>query len=70
MELTLIAKDMQSGKHGCQSIYSIAAVPEECVVQGDLLDGATEANLQNVLPGEGAVRIKVQVLRDFLARLG
>lgn len=70
MELTLIAKDPSSGGNGCPSIYSIDGTASECVVQGYLLDGATEANLRNVLPGEGAVRIKVQVLRDFLARLG
>ncbi len=70
MDLILIAKDNESGKNGCPTFYDIAEAPEDCVVQGYLLDPDTAANLRNVLPGEGAVRIKKQVLIDALARLG
>jgi hypothetical protein len=44
-------------------------MPRPWVVQGDLLDSATEANLLNVLPGEGAVRIQPEIVREALARL-
>ncbi len=65
MDLTLIAKDENSSKNGCPSFYAIPDAPEDY-----LLDQNTAANLLNVLPGEGAVRIKKQVLIDALARLG
>lgn len=67
MKLTLLAKDDTSGREGCPSIYF--AEDGSLVVQGDLLDSATEANLLHVLPGEGAVRIKAEILREALARL-
>jgi len=70
VDLTLIAKDENSGKNGCPSFYAIPEAPEDCVIQGHLLDPNTAVNLLNVLPGEGAVRIKKQVLIDALARLG
>lgn len=69
MDLTLIAKDGESGKNGCPSFYDITDAPEDCVIQGPLLDPSTAANLLDVLPGEGAVRIRKQVLIDALARL-
>lgn len=67
MELTLLAKDVQSGKQGCLSVY----LDEEgwLVIQGNLLDPATQINLLNVLPGEGAVRIKPEIVREALALL-
>ncbi len=67
MNLTLLAKDDTSGREGCPSVYF--AEDGSLVVQGDLLDSATEANLLHVLPGEGAVRIKAEILREALARL-
>lgn len=70
MDLTLIAKDKQSGKNGCPAFYDLKEAPDDCVIQGQLLDPETSASLLNVLPGEGAVRIKKQVLIDALARLG
>jgi hypothetical protein len=70
MDLTLIAKDNESGKNGCPAFYDLEEAPQDCVIQGHLLDPATAANLLNVLPGEGAVRIKKQILIDALARLG
>jgi hypothetical protein len=67
MKLTLLAKDNSSGREGCPSVYF--AEDGALVVQGDLLDSATEANLLNVLPGEGAVRIQPEIVREALARL-
>ncbi len=67
MELTLLAKENESGKNGCPSIYF--ADDGTFVVQGNLLDAATEENLLNVLPGEGAVSIKIEIVREALARL-
>lgn len=68
MQLTLLAKDSGSGKTGCPSVYR-AEDGVHAVVQGNLLDSGTEGNLQNVLPGEGAVSIKLAVLRDALREL-
>lgn len=67
MKLTLLAKDTGSGLDGCPSVY--AAEDGSLVVQGDLLDSATEGNLLHVLPGEGAVRIRPEIVREALARL-
>lgn len=67
MKLTLLAKDVQSGKNGCPAVY----LDEEgmLVIQGSALDPATWANVLSVLAGEGAVRIKTEIVRDALARL-
>lgn len=67
MELTLLAKTYESGRDGCPSVYF--AEDGWLVVQGDVLDSSTQANLLNVLPGEGAVRIKPGVVREALARM-
>ncbi len=67
MKLTLLAKDIDSGKAGCPSVY--LAEDGSLVVQGHLLDSLTTANLLNVLPGEGAVRIDSKIVRDALVRL-
>lgn len=62
MNLVLLAKDGGSGLNGCPSVY--LADDGSLIVQDDLLDAATAANLQNVLPGEGAVRIKTDVVAE------
>lgn len=67
MKLTLLAKDDSSGKAGCPSVY--LAEDGSLVVQGLLLDPATEGNLANVLPGEGAVHIDPTIVRAALAHL-
>lgn len=67
MKLTLLAKDNDSGFEGCPSVYF--AEDGSLVVQGNLLDAATQANLLHVLPGEGAVSIKAEIVREALARL-
>lgn len=67
MRLTLLAKDFDSGKAGCPSVY--LAEDGTLVVQGLLLDSATEGSLLNVLPGEGAVHIDPKIVRAALANL-
>lgn len=62
MRLIKLAKDSGSGHNGCPSVY--VAESGEMVVQGDLVDADTLGNLENMLPGEGAVRIKPQVIVD------
>lgn len=66
MGLRKLAKDLESGKHGCPTVY----VDDDgtLVVQGDLLSAATESQLENVLPGEGAVRIKADTVQAALQR--
>ena len=64
MRLTLLAKDLDSGRDGCPSVY--LAENGKLVIQGDLLDGATRANLLNFLPGEGAVEIDADIVRAAL----
>lgn len=67
MDLHLLAKDLNSGFEGCPSVYQ--ASNGKLVIQGDLLDAATQANLLNFLPGEGAVEIDVEIVRAALAAL-
>ena len=67
MKLTLLAKDVESGKAGCPSVY--LADDGSLVIQGHLLDSATEGNLLDVLPGEGAVHIDPNIVRAALAQL-
>jgi hypothetical protein len=68
MKLTLLAKDGESGKAGCPSVYAVE--DGSLAIQGPLLDAATEAHLLDVLPGEGAVSIKPEIVREALKRLG
>jgi hypothetical protein len=67
MELTLLAKDLTSGKDGCLSVY--LGENGKLVIQGNQVDAATRANLLNFLPGEGAVEIDVDIVRAALAKL-
>lgn len=60
-----IAKDTSSGNDGCPSVYIEG---DEFVVQGPEVDAAYLADLENVLPGETAVRIDIDVVREALAR--
>lgn len=60
MKLTMLAKDNDSGRSGCPSVY--LAADGSAVVQADMVDADTHANLENLLPGEGGVRIKMDVL--------
>lgn len=65
MELEMLAKDPSSGKTGCPAVYRLKD-KIYAVVQGTVLDADTEENLVNLLPGESAVSIKIDVLREAL----
>lgn len=67
MELTLLAKDLASGKDGCPSVY--LGENGKLVIQSNLVDAATRANLLNFLAGEGAVEIDIDIVRAALAKL-
>jgi hypothetical protein len=58
----MLSKDAGSGGTGCPSIY--LAENGDFVVQGRVLDAATEQNLLNVLPGERGVFISAAVLLE------
>jgi len=64
MKLERLAKDENSGMNGCPAVY--VAEDGSLVVQGDLLDPDTTSNLENVLPGEGAVRIRPAIVARAL----
>jgi hypothetical protein len=61
----MLAKDGVSGDDGCPSVYIEGG---EFVVQGPEVGAAELADLANVLSGETAVRISVDVVREALAR--
>ena len=67
MRLERLAKDPESGNFGCPSVY--LAEDGGLVIQGDLVDNDTHGRLQNLLPGEGAVHIKREVVEEALRRL-
>ncbi|MEU2975844.1 hypothetical protein ABZ678_02200 [Streptomyces hirsutus] len=60
MKLTKLYKDQGSGGNGCPTVY--LGETGELVVQGHVVDSATFSELENVLPGEGAVRISADVV--------
>jgi hypothetical protein len=65
MGLTMLAKDTNSGRTGCPSVY----IDEDgwAVVQGPEVDAATRSSLVNLLPGETGVRISPHVLAAAMA---
>ncbi len=65
MRLQRLAKDKDSGYGGCETIYDDLD-SDYCVIQG--LDDVPMALLENVLPGEGAVRIKRSILIEAADR--
>lgn len=67
MALRKLAKDGDSGKNGCPTVY----LDDEgmLVIQGDLAPAALHDQLENVLPGEGAVRITPATVIAAVARL-
>lgn len=65
MKPVMLAKDDSSGRDGCPSVYIESG---EFVVLGPEVSPADLADLANVLPGETAVRIKIDVVRAALAR--
>jgi hypothetical protein len=66
MKLTKLYKDQNSGGNGCPTVY--LADNGELVVQGHGVDTATFAELENVLPGEQAVRISADVVLGAVER--
>ncbi|MGH3885767.1 MAG: hypothetical protein ACRDSZ_04215 [Pseudonocardiaceae bacterium] len=68
MRLRKLAKDKDSDIGGCQTVYDVldATADPECIVQGAIV---SNSHLENVLPGEGAVRIKREVLIEAVRRL-
>ena len=67
MKLRKLAKDGTSGVNNCPTIY--LAESGEAVVQGQLVDEDTLANLEDLLPGEAAVRIAADVVEAAAAKL-
>lgn len=65
MKLTMLYKDQNSGTGGCPSVY--LAENGDLVVQGNVLDPVTDGQLDNILPGEAAVRISAEVVRGAMA---
>ncbi|HZG02543.1 MAG TPA: hypothetical protein VE546_03005 [Streptomyces sp.] len=66
MKLTRLFKDQGSGGTGCPTVY--LAENGDFVIQGNILDSDTTAELENVLPGESAVRISVDVVLGAVER--
>jgi hypothetical protein len=66
MKLTMLYKDQGSGGNGCPSVYLTDS--GDFVVQGPELDGDAFGQLENVLPGEGAVRISAEVIMGAVER--
>ncbi|MEU6034703.1 hypothetical protein ABZ801_04790 [Actinomadura sp. NPDC047616] len=66
MKLTKLYKDPASGGEGCPTVY--LAENGDFVVQGVQLDQATTNELENVLPGETAVRIAPEVILGAIER--
>lgn len=68
MRLRRLAKDGGSDIGGCETVYDLLDAPAdpECIVQGQII---SNSHLENVLPGEGAVRIKREVLIAAVHRL-
>ncbi|MGW0984738.1 hypothetical protein ACWD46_00640 [Streptomyces sp. NPDC002486] len=66
MKLTKLYKDQSSGGNGCPTVY--LGESGELVIQGSIVDSATLAELENVLPGESAVRISADVVAGAMER--
>lgn len=64
MRLYKLAKDRDSGPQGCQTVY--ATDGPYLVIQGDVADAETFAELENVLNGEGAIMIKQEIVEEAI----
>ncbi|WP_007024668.1 hypothetical protein [Saccharomonospora iraqiensis] len=62
MRLRKLCKDPESNPTGCQSVY--LAGNGMMAVQGLEMDADTFANMENVLPGEGGVLIKPEIILE------
>jgi hypothetical protein len=66
MKLQKLFKDQNSGGNGCPTVY--LGESGEFVVQGLQIDQETFGELENVLPGEGAVRISPEIILGAVER--
>jgi hypothetical protein len=66
MKVTKLFKDDASGGNGCPTVY--LGETGELVIQGSQLDAETFAELENVLPGESAVRIAPGIIIGAIQR--
>jgi hypothetical protein len=66
MWLRKICKDKDSVPDGCMTMYLDEG--GWFTVQGNQLDADTYAHLENVLPGESAVRIKPEIVVEAVRR--
>ena len=62
MKITRLAKDGESGEHGCPAVYVADDDPTVMVVQGKYLDVDTRGNLVDRAGDETAVRIPAETL--------
>jgi hypothetical protein len=60
MDLMKLAKDRESIGGGCQAMY--LATNGMFTVQGVTVDGDTLGNVEHLLPGEGVVFIKPEIV--------
>ena len=66
MRLRQLAKDPDSGRVGCPSVH-LDEDTGRLVVQGD---GVDMAHLPNPLPGEQAVSLKPEIVREAARAMG
>ncbi|MDQ3153017.1 MAG: hypothetical protein M3R63_15335 [Actinomycetota bacterium] len=66
MRLELLAKDRNSGDKGCPGVH-LDLDSSDLVITGLTVDSS---RVENVLPGEGVVRIKPEIVIEALARYG
>jgi len=62
MKLRKLAKDPDSGVHGCPAVHVAADDPAVMVVQGKLLDAGTTDELHDLVADETAVRIPTETV--------
>lgn len=66
MKLTKLHKDPDSGNGGCETVY--LAESGYLGIQGLVMDAETRAQLADVLPGEDAVLIRIDIVEEALKR--
>jgi len=64
LRLELLAKDRNSGDKGCPGVH-LDLDSGQMVITGHVVDSG---QVENVLPGEGVVRLQPEILIDALAR--
>lgn len=66
MKLTKLHKDPDSGNGGCETVY--LGENGYLGIQGLVMDAETRAQLADVLPGEDAVLIRLDIVEEALNR--